>query len=229
MAPSDKTVLDGMHVVVTAGGTREPIDPVRYLGNRSSGKMGNSLAEAAVALGATVTLITTVDAPHAVPRLHVVRVNTADEMLHAVHDALPDAALLLMAAAVADYRPVRALPSKLKKRAQPWSLDLVPTVDILTSLRDLPARRGTLVVGFAAETEDLLANAQTKLAQKGLDLIVVNDVSRSDIAMGSDANEVTIIDRAGVVAHIARAPKTKVAQSILRIVVARLRGAQVGR
>jgi phosphopantothenoylcysteine decarboxylase/phosphopantothenate--cysteine ligase len=127
-----------------------------------------------------------------------------------------------MAAAVADYRPVRAAASKLKKDARPWSLELVPTTDILASLRDDPARRGVVVVGFAAETEDLMANARAKLAGKGLDLIVVNDVSRSDIAMGSDQNEVTIIDSAGLVAHVDRAPKAEVAASILRVVVSRI-------
>jgi phosphopantothenoylcysteine decarboxylase/phosphopantothenate--cysteine ligase len=214
--------LGGLRVVVTAGGTREPIDPVRYLGNRSSGKMGNALAHAAAGLGAGVMLITTVAPPPPKSGVQVIRVETADEMNDAVHAALPGAVALLMAAAVADYRPARVAASKLKKDARPWSMELVPTTDILASLRDDPARNGVLVVGFAAETDDLMANAQAKLAAKGLDLVVVNDVSRSDIAMGSDQNEVTIIDSAGVVAHVVRAPKAEVAESILRVVLSRI-------
>src|ERR1700730_8123518 len=147
-------------ILITAGGTREPIDPVRFLGNRSSGKMGNALAEAAVGLGAGVTLITTVAPPSLQSGVQVIRVETADEMKDAVHAALSGAVALLMAAAVADYRPARVAASKLKKDARPWSLELVPTTDILASLRDDPARRGVLVVGFAAETDDLMANAR---------------------------------------------------------------------
>lgn len=222
LALPEHRALDGLRVVVTAGGTREPIDPVRYLGNRSSGKMGNALAVAAAGLGAGVTLITTVAPPPPQAALQVVRVDTADEMQTAVRAALPGAAALLMAAAVADYRPARVATSKLKKAAQPWSLELVPTTDILASLREDPVRRGVLVVGFAAETHDLMTNARAKLAEKRLDLIVVNDVSRSDIAMGSDQNEVTVIDSAGVVAHVERAPKAVVAASILRVVLARI-------
>jgi phosphopantothenoylcysteine decarboxylase/phosphopantothenate--cysteine ligase len=221
LALPEQGVLNGLRIVVTAGGTREPIDPVRYLGNHSSGKMGNALAQAAASLGAGVTLITTV-APPPHSGMQVIRVETAGEMKDAVHAALPGAVALLMAAAVADYRPARVAASKLKKDARPWSLELVPTTDILASLRDDPTRRGVLLVGFAAETDDLMANARAKLAGKGLDLIVVNDVSRTDIAMGSDQNEVTIIDSDGVVAHIERAPKAEVAASILRVVVSRI-------
>jgi len=184
--------------------------------------MGHALAEAAAGLGAGVTLITTVAPPPPQTGLQVIRVDTADEMKNAVRETLPGATALLMAAAVADYRPARVAASKLKKHAQPWSLELVPTTDILASLRDDPARSGVLVVGFAAETDDLMANAQAKLAEKRLDLIVVNDVSRTDIAMGSDQNEVTIIDAAGIVAHVDRAPKAEVAASILRVVLSRI-------
>jgi len=213
--------LAGRGVVVTAGGTREPIDPVRYLGNRSSGKMGNALAEAAALQGARVTLVTTVDAPDT-PAIDVVHVETAEEMRAAVRRELARADLLLMAAAVADYRPVIRSPIKLKKRNEEWALPLVPTTDILTSLRAEPWRSAVLVVGFAAETDDLLPNAQRKLREKGLDLIVLNDVSRSDIGMGSDDNEVTIIDSTGIVAHVARAPKAQVAADILSLVAGRL-------
>ena len=223
-APSsnDAHGLGGRRVVVTAGGTREPIDPVRYLGNRSSGKMGNALARAAAHAGADVTLITTVEPPHDAA-VHVVRVETAASMARALDDALPDASVLLMAAAVADYRPVRVSHDKIKKSAGALILELEPTVDILTSVRDADYRGSLFVVGFAAETSDLLANAQKKVREKGLDLIVLNDVSRGDIAMGSDANEVTIIDGDGVVEEVHRAPKDEVAREILRLVMQRMR------
>ena len=223
-APSsnDEHGLAGRRVVVTAGGTREPIDPVRYLGNRSSGKMGNALARAAAHAGADVTLITTVEPPHDAA-VHVVRVETAASMARALDDALPDASVLLMAAAVADYRPVRVSHDKIKKSAGALILELEPTVDILTSVRDADYRGSLFVVGFAAETSDLLANAQKKVREKGLDLIVLNDVSRGDIAMGSDANEVTIIDGDGVVEEVHRAPKDEVAREILRLVMQRMR------
>ena len=224
-APSSNEAhgLAGRRVVVTAGGTREPIDPVRYLGNRSSGKMGNALARAAANAGADVTLITTVEPPDEVGSLHVVSVETAASMARALEDALPRASVLLMAAAVADYRPVRVSHDKIKKRGEALTLELEPTEDILTSLRDAPYRDSLFVVGFAAETSDLLANAQRKVRDKGLDLIVLNDVSRDDIAMGSDSNEVTVIDSDGVVEEVHRAPKDEVAEAILRIVTERLR------
>lgn len=220
--PDKSLLLDGKRVIVTSGGTREPIDPVRYLGNRSSGKMGNALAQAATRLGARVTMITTVD-PSVAPEVEIIRVGTAREMHAAIREALPGSDVLLMAAAVADYRPAQPSPNKLKKRNVEWPLVLVPTDDILASLRDDTARNGVFVVGFAAETDDLLANAQGKLRAKGLDLIVLNDVGRPDIGMGADENEVTVIDAAGIVAQIDRSPKSRVADQVLRIVAARLR------
>jgi phosphopantothenoylcysteine decarboxylase/phosphopantothenate--cysteine ligase len=221
--PVEERWLDGSSVVVTAGGTREPIDPVRYIGNRSSGKMGNELAAAAARVGARTVLITAAEAPPELPRVDVIRVETADEMNKAVRAALLGARILIMAAAVADWRPAGVASHKLKKRPGTWTLELVPTVDILTALRDGEGRSGVFVVGFAAESEDALANAQIKLREKALDLIVVNDISRSDIGMGSDDNEVTIIDAEGVVETIARAPKSTVATAILRVVRSRLR------
>jgi phosphopantothenoylcysteine decarboxylase/phosphopantothenate--cysteine ligase len=221
--PVEERWLNGDVVVVTAGGTREPIDPVRFVGNRSSGKMGNELAAAAAKAGATTVLITAAEAPPETPGVEVIRVDTADEMNAAVHAALPGARILIMAAAVADWRPVGVASHKLKKRPGKWTLELVPTVDILTALRDDEARRGVFVVGFAAESEDALANAQTKLRDKALDLIMVNDISRSDIGMGADDNEVTVIDTEGVVETIARAPKPAVANAILRVIRSRLR------
>lgn len=184
--------------------------------------MGNALARAAANDGADVTLITTVEPPPAAPAVHVVRVETAASMAAALDEALPGAAVLLMAAAVADYRPVRVSAQKIKKSAATLVLELEPTADILSSLRQAPGRDSLFVVGFAAETSDLVPNAQRKLREKGLDLIVLNDVSRHDIAMGSDANEVTIIDGDGVVEVVHRAPKDEVAREILRLVMQRI-------
>ncbi|HXA30071.1 MAG TPA: bifunctional phosphopantothenoylcysteine decarboxylase/phosphopantothenate--cysteine ligase CoaBC [Candidatus Angelobacter sp.] len=207
--------LHGKHVVITSGGTREPIDPVRYIGNRSSGKMGLALAREAIRLGARVTLITSALAPAARPNLDVIEVETAAQMMAAVRAAVPSADVLIMAAAVADYRPAEVAPRKLKKGPDAMNLALVPTVDILRTLREEREPHGSLiVVGFAAETDDLLANAQHKLAEKGLDLVVANDVSGSEVGMGADDNAVTIIARSGVVAEVERAPKPEVARAV---------------
>ncbi len=213
--------LAGRVVVVTAGGTREPIDPVRYLGNRSSGKMGNAIAVAAAARGARVTLITTVTPPSTTADLTVVTVDTADEMNAAVRSVLADAAVLVMAAAVADYRVAEVAPRKLKKR-DGLTLSLVPAVDILRSLATDPLRHGVFVVGFAAETDDTHANALRKLTEKRLDLVVLNDVSRPEFGMGSEANEVTVFDANGLVAHLAVRPKPLVAAALLDIIEERL-------
>lgn len=218
---SQALALAGRAVVITAGGTREPIDPVRYLGNRSTGRMGNALALAAAELGASVTLITTAAAPDD-RRIQVVAVDTADEMNAAVRAALPGSAVLIMAAAVTDYRVAEVAQRKLKKR-DALTLELIPTVDILRSLATDPVRDGVLVVGFAAETDDLEANAMAKLAHKRLDLIVLNDVSRADIGMASDDNEVTVYDAGGVVGHISQRAKPRVAAALLDIIKRRLR------
>ncbi len=214
--------LAGRSVVVTAGGTREPIDPVRYLGNRSSGKMGNALAVAAADRGAAVTLVTTVAPPADDERFTVVAVDTAEEMNAAVREALPGAAALVMAAAVADYRVSDVAASKMKKR-DGVTLELVPAVDILRTLADDPLREGVLVVGFAAETDDAEVNAAKKLVEKRLDLIVLNDVSHPGIGMGSDENEVTVFDATGVVAHLDRGPKALIAAALLDLIEERLR------
>ena len=208
--------------MVTAGGTREPIDPVRFIGNRSSGKMGNELAAAAIRHGALVTLVTAAVPPAAQAGLEVVLVETADEMHAAVLSALPGARVLIMAAAVADWRPRHAATQKLKKGAGTLTLELVPTVDILRALRADDAAAGVFVVGFAAETEHVLDNARAKLDAKQLDIVVVNDVSREGIGMGADDNEVTIIGRDGAELTIARAPKAIVADAIVRSIASRL-------
>jgi phosphopantothenoylcysteine decarboxylase / phosphopantothenate---cysteine ligase len=221
-AGADPTI-NGLRFVVTAGGTREPIDPVRFIGNRSSGKMGNALAAAALRQGATVTLVTAAPAPAAQPGLDIVEVETAADMHAAVRAALADASVLVMAAAVADWRPREVAGNKLKKGAETLTIELVPTVDILRALRDDDASKEVFVVGFAAETEHVIDNARAKLDAKDLDLIVVNDVSREGIGMGADDNEVTIIDRDGTVQTIARAPKSDVADAIVSIIASRVR------
>jgi phosphopantothenoylcysteine decarboxylase/phosphopantothenate--cysteine ligase len=221
--PRPAPTFANRRVVVTAGGTREPIDAVRYLGNRSSGRMGNAIALAAADRGAGVTLITTV-APAHDARVTVVRVDTADEMHAAVRSALPGADVLLMAAAVADYRVADVAARKLKKQAS-LTLQLVPTVDILGGLAGDPARDGVLVVGFAAETDDIEANALRKLTEKQLDLVVLNDVSRPGIGMGTEDNEVSVFDSAGLVAHISQRAKALVAVALLDIVADRLSAA----
>lgn len=177
--------LTGEIVLITAGGTREPIDPVRYLGNRSSGKMGHALAEVASNRGAKVILVTASPLP-VPPQIHTVRITTAVEMEAAVLDCLPQANTVIMAAAIADFRPKIVHSNKLR-RSGDLTLELVPTEDITAKI---VARRNpeTLVVAFAAETESLEENARLKLARKGADAIVANDVSLSEIGFDSNSN-----------------------------------------
>jgi len=205
--------LAGKHIVVTAGGTQEPIDPVRYISNHSSGKMGYALAEAARDRGAKVTLVT---APTTLPELvgvDVVKVNTAQEMRQAVENVIPQADALVMAAAVADYRPTKAAKDKIKKGEAGLTLELECTPDILGNVK------GNLIkVGFAAESSNLLENAKQKLKQKGLDLIVANDITASDSGFGADTNRVTIIDRDGKVDSLPLMPKGEVADKVLGMV-----------
>lgn len=223
MPAGPEPIINGVRVVVTAGGTREPIDPVRFIGNRSSGKMGNELAAAAIRQGAMVTLVTAGAVPAELPGLEVVPVETADEMHAAVRAALAGARVLIMAAAVADWRPRQVAAQKLKKGADTMTLELVPTVDILRAVRADDAAAGVFVVGFAAETEHVIDNARAKLQAKQLDLVVVNDVSQAGIGMGADENEVTIIGRDGTIETVARAPKAIVADAIVRVIASRLR------
>ncbi len=227
-AGSDPSALRGRRVVVTAGGTREPIDPVRFVGNRSSGKMGNALAAACREAGAEVELITAASPPPPAPGVSVFTVETAAEMQAAVWAALERADVLLMAAAVADYRPRQVAGRKLKKTGAEMTLVLVPTVDILESLGAHPRRGSVLVVGFAAETDDLLANAAEKLRRKRLDLIVLNDVGAPGVGMGADDNAVTVLDQRGVVLTVDRSPKLEVARRLTALVAARLAGSPGG-
>jgi len=206
---SGRRNLDGLRVVVSAGGTREAIDPVRYLGNFSSGKMGRALAEVAAARGAEVTLVTTVPTdPEGIAELPV---RSATELLSALEKATTGADVLVMAAAVADYVPEQIAASKQRRTDKPIDLHLRPNVDILKALG---SRRGLFRVGFAAETEDLRAQAQQKLAAKHLDLIVANQVGVDGQGLGSDFNAVTIVSASGVVVDIPRLPKWEVAGRI---------------
>jgi len=205
----DRRNLEGLRVVVSAGGTREAVDPVRYIGNFSSGKMGRALAETAAARGAEVTLVTTV--PTNPEGIAEIAVTSATEMLAALQTACVGADVLVMAAAVADYAPEEIAASKLRRADQPIDLHLRPNVDILKSLGP---RRGLFRVGFAAETEDLGAQAQQKLAQKQLDLIVANQVGVDGQGLASDFNAVTIVSPSGVVADVPRLPKWEVAGQI---------------
>ena len=182
--------LAGETVLITAGPTREKIDPVRYLTNRSSGRMGYALAEAALRRGAHVLLITGPTALTSPAAAEVTRVETAEEMRQAVLEKLPHATIVIKTAAVADYRPKQAAAHKIK-RSGPMTLDLEPTADILAEIAR--HKRSQIVIGFAAETQNALENARKKLTAKSLDAIVVNDVSREGIGFDSDRNAVAII------------------------------------
>ena len=209
--------LAGLRVLVTAGGTREPIDPVRFLGNRSSGRQGHALADEAAARGAEVTLVTTTGLPVG-PDVRVVGVTTADEMHQAVVEHADRADVVVMAAAVADFTPVAPAASKLKKADGVPLVELRPTVDILAELgRD--RREGRTVVGFAAETDDVEQHARSKVESKGADLIVVNDVSAAGVGFEHETNEVRILDRSGGVRHVPLTSKSKVAAAVLDAVV----------
>jgi phosphopantothenoylcysteine decarboxylase / phosphopantothenate---cysteine ligase len=201
--------LDGLRVVVSAGGTREAVDPVRYVGNFSSGKMGRALAEVAAARGAEVTLVTTV--PSNAEGMVEVPVGDATEMLRALERACANADVLVMAAAVADYAPEQVAASKLRRTERPVELRLRPNIDILKSLGP---RRGLFRVGFAAETEELRAQAQQKLSDKQLDMIVANQVGVDGQGLASDFNAVTVVTPSGVVAEVPRLPKWEVAGRI---------------
>ena len=211
--------LSGRRVVITAGGTREALDPIRFLGNRSSGQMGYALAYEARDRGAKVKLISTVDLP-ALSGVKLVAVETADQMLDAVLQAMDGMDALLMAAAVADYRPARQQSHKIKKGKTGLQLELVRTPDILARVATLRHDR-QFILGFAAETENLLDNALDKLRRKNLDLIVANDARQ---AMGAPTNQITLIDARGGIEELALLSKQEVAARILDRVMAFLDG-----
>ena len=202
--------LEGRSIVITAGGTREPVDPVRYIGNRSSGKTGYVLARAGRNRGARVKLITTVLQAGETEGIEVEHVETAEEMLRAVTTAVKTADCLIMAAAVADFRPETASAAKLKKGACPRELNLEPTPDILSIVT------GNFVkAGFAAETENVEANAGLKLKSKNLDLVIANDVSQAGTGFESDFNQVMLIFRDGQAENLPLMPKVQLADTIL--------------
>jgi len=208
--------LAGVRVAVTAGGTQEPLDPVRHLGNRSSGRMGYALAEAARDCGAQVRLI---NAPTSLKPLYgveMIPVRTAGEMYDQVMGCLDDTDILIMAAAVADYRPTRAASQKLKKSEGTFALELERTQDILAAVADArSANKPRLVVGFAAETENLLANARIKLRDKRVDLLVANDVSSADSGFGVATNRVTLLTPDGDTEALPLMPKVDIAERVL--------------
>ena len=205
--------LTGLRVIVTAGGTREPIDPVRFIGNRSSGKQGHAVAEEAAARGAKVTLVTTVGLPVSAG-IDAIRVDTAAQMEQAVLSRSEGADVVVMAAAVADFRPVRAAASKIKKSGGLPNVELEPTADILAEL-GAHRRPGQVLVGFAAETDDLRVNAAEKLQRKGIDLIVANDVSEPGVGFEHDTNAVVILGADGSTLEVPLADKRAIARSIL--------------
>ena len=213
--------LAGEVVLVTAGPTREPLDPVRYLSNRSSGKMGYAVAEAATARGAGVILVSGPTALTSPDGVDVIHVETAQEMSNAVLAKLPAATIVIKAAAVADYRPKQAAGRKIKKDDAIPEIVLERTPDILAEVGKQKGRR--IVVGFAAETENLVANARKKLQRKNLDLIVANDVSQPGAGFDSDTNLVKILDAQGGVEELPLQAKRAVADRILDRVVALLK------
>jgi phosphopantothenoylcysteine decarboxylase/phosphopantothenate--cysteine ligase len=203
--------------VITAGGTREPIDAVRVIANRSSGKQGYALAEDAFRRGARVTVISTVDLP-VVSGVSVVSVETAQQMHDAVTAEAESADVVIMAAAVADFRPVLSVEGKIKKHQGVPTITLEPTPDILAQLGSCkPAHQ--VLVGFAAETENLVDNARGKLERKNLDLIVANDVSAPGVGFAHDTNAVTILSASGEMKSVALANKRTIATAVLDSVV----------
>ena len=209
--------LAGEVVLVTAGGTREALDPVRFIGNRSSGKMGYALAEAARSRGAKVILISGPSALQPPAHCEVVKVTTADEMRNSVLARMGEATLVIKAAAVADYRPVAVSAQKLK-RTGPLMIELAPTEDILAEV--VRRRRpGQLIVGFAAETENRMENGRAKLLAKGADAIVVNDVASEGVGIDSDTNAATFLTRATAV-ELPQMPKRQLADRILDEILA---------
>lgn len=214
--------LAGRHVVVTAGGTREPLDPVRYLGNRSSGRQGYALARAALARGAEVTLISANAALADPAGAKVVRVRTAEDMRVAVEEVAPSADAIVMAAAVADFRPANRADAKLKKGdADPEPIALIRNPDILADISANRRRDGQVIVGFAAETNDVLENGRKKLAAKGCDLIVVNQVGEN-LTFGAEHNTATILGADGSSASVEDVSKEDLGHAIWDLVAARL-------
>ena len=210
--------LAGTRVLVTSGGTREPIDAVRFISNRSSGKQGAALAEEAAARGAEVVLVTTQSERAAGVPARVVAVETAAEMAAAVELEAPHADLVVMAAAVADFRPAQPSGTKLKKDQGVPAVELEPTADILAAL-GASKGPGQVLVGFAAETEDIESNAVAKLRRKNLDVIVANDVSKQHVGFGHDTNEIVMFTADGARHHVPLTTKREAARAVLDVAV----------
>jgi phosphopantothenoylcysteine decarboxylase/phosphopantothenate--cysteine ligase len=204
----------GHRILVSAGPTQEAIDPVRFISNRSSGKMGYAIAEAAQARGAQVVLVTGPTALLPPKGIEVVSVSTAEEMMKALSARLAWSTTVIMAAAVADFRPTHPASQKIRKQGRTGqTIELERTTDILASLS--AQRTSQLMIGFAAETSDLISHAKSKLTEKGLDLIVANDVTTLGGGFGSDQNAATLIDRQGVMTELPLMPKRALADAIL--------------
>ncbi len=215
--------LEGLRVVVTAGGTREPIDPVRFIGNRSSGKMGVAIAEAARDRGAAVTLIAGAMSVTPPRGLDVREATSASAMREVVLREASGADILVMAAAVADFAPVRASSRKIKRDGSPLNVELVPNPDIVAEVGEMPDKVRPFLIGFAAESNDLETNATGKLRDKGLDLIVGNVVGGPFDAIGSDENKVTVFGVEGALTDWPMLPKRQVAERLWDLIVDRYR------
>ena len=219
--------LAGTRVLVTSGGTREPIDAVRFVGNRSSGKQGAAVAEEAAARGAEVVLVTTQSERAAGVPARVVAVETAAEMAAAVELEAPHADVVVMAAAVADFRPAQPSGTKLKKDHGVPAVQLEPTADILAAL-GASKGPGQVLVGFAAETEDIESNALAKLRSKNLDVIVANDVSKQHVGFGHDTNEIVMFTADGARHHVPLTTKREAARAVLDVAVSLMGSAADG-
>jgi len=209
--------LAGIHVLVTAGPTCEPIDPVRFIGNRSSGKMGYAIAQAALERGGEVTLISGPTALEPPAGARFIRVQTAEQMLQAVQEHFDGCDVFISVAAVADYRPDRVYPLKRKRSERAWTLRLVPNPDILGTVA--PSKGHRLLIGFAAETDKALEHARKKLLRKGLDLIAVNDVLAPESGFEVDTNRLTLIYADGRIEPLPLLPKRVAAQRLIDAVV----------
>ncbi|MCR5524632.1 MAG: bifunctional phosphopantothenoylcysteine decarboxylase/phosphopantothenate--cysteine ligase CoaBC [Lactobacillus sp.] len=218
--------LLGKKVLITAGGTREPIDPVRFIGNRSSGKMGIAIAKAAADAGATVELVLgQISVPQPVnPRINIYRVESTEEMQAKVTELFPAADILIMAAAVADFRPAQVANQKIKKQddQERLGLQLVKTTDILKTVAE-KKRADQLVVGFAAETTDLVQNANSKLRRKNADIIIANNVAGDNGAFGSDLNQVTILQLGTEPVQWSKMTKIEVAIKLIQLLATKIK------
>lgn len=219
----ESSQLSGKNVLISAGPTQEKIDPVRYITNRSSGKMGYALAEAAAYLGANVTLVSgpvSITTNH--PNISTIPVTTAKEMYEEMHTYFNESDIVIKAAAVSDYRPKIVHEEKVKKEREKWTISLEKNKDILQSLGE--KKKDQYLVGFAAETENVLENGKEKLKRKHLNAIVVNDVSRKDAGFDVDTNAVTYIRADGTKENLSLAKKSKIAKAILDLIVDDLKG-----